>query len=127
MSQRMQKGIELSAGRRFLLVSQARQARGESTLALAVSARRIASGLRKSRRGLVELATQIVGRSAERGACLERAVPRRFELRHRLVPGRDLDLVSDLLHEVANDVDLDHFNGVGVENELARLAGGERR
>ena len=59
--------------------------------------------------------------------CLERAVPRRFKLDHRLLPGRDLDLVPNLLHEVANDVELDHLDGVGVEDELARLAGGERR
>jgi hypothetical protein len=122
-----QKRTERGASRRFLLGSQARQARGERSLALAAGARRIALRGRESRRVVVELATEIGGRAVERGACLERAAPRRFELGHRVVPRRDLDLVSDLLHKVANDVELDHLDGVGVEDELARLAGGERR
>lgn len=125
--QRVQKRTERGAGRRFLLGSQARQAHGERSLALAAGARRIAPRRREPRRGVVELATEIGGRAVERGACLERAVPRRFEPGYRLVQGRDLDLVRDLLHEVANDVELDHLDGVGVEDELARLAGGERR
>ena len=68
--QRVQKRTERGACRRFLLGSQAREARGEDTLALAAGARRIAARRRELRRGVVELATEIGGRVAERRTCL---------------------------------------------------------
>ena len=61
--QRIQKRTERGACLRFLLGSQAHQARGERSLALAAGSRRIAPRSRELRRGGVELATEIGGRA----------------------------------------------------------------
>jgi ABC-2 type transporter len=70
----------------------------------------------------VELATEIGGRAVERGACLERTVPRRFEL--ATASSRAATSTSCRISCTRSRTTSSSITLTGVEDELARLAGG---